>query len=561
MQSAGCVVCNPVRAGVLGSFTRLAAGLGALAGGFSLIQAGQSLFRGAEEFNQSLTKSLSLLGDIDQQTRNDLQAAAVDATRGLAGNAAEAAAAFEFLFSAGKNASTAQLELRDVLQFAASANLDAARATELLAGAQASFGLNSSNAQKDLVGLLRTSNALSKAYSQSNATVGEFTQALSRAGGASNAIGSTLEETLGLLTIFADRDTKGQEAGTLVNTLFVQLQDAVRKNADEFEAANVEVFDNGTFVGIERFTESITKAFDGLSAQETGDLSSRLGFGAEAQRAINLIIGQTETLTDRIEGLRDANGATADAASRQLTPYALAIDMLTDAWERVAISGTGFINNVVVPLTTELVKAVEGIELFSMALGATSTAAENIQELDLATTVEGWANSFGFIGDAVGFVTGVFDLFLGTLSAVAGGFGAITFAGLSFLDFITGGLIEGLDVGLAATRAFTDELVSQADEQFARGTDRIGAAANGEFANRIQEGIDSLNADRAADEFERAAAQSAREIAAITAEIYGEGRDTGIGCCRCSGVSSRGLARANVHSDSSPRLDRGPWGS
>ena len=129
-------------------------------------------------FEQKMTRSTAIMGDLSTQMRNDLVETASAVAAEVPRSAKEAAEGYFFLASAGLDAAKSIRALPAVMDFAIAGNFDLARATSLSADAQSALGLKSDDASKNLENLTRVTDVLVKANTLANASTEQFSRSL-----------------------------------------------------------------------------------------------------------------------------------------------------------------------------------------------------------------------------------------------------------------------------------------------------------------------------------------------------------------------------------------------
>ena len=122
---------------------------------------------------------------------------------------------------------------------------DLSTATDLLTDAQSALGLTiRDDAVANMENMVRVSDVLVKANTLANASVQQFSEALTtEATNAMKQLNIDVESGVAVLAAWAGQGVKGSEAGERFNIVTRDLQTAARKNADEFERFGIAVFD------------------------------------------------------------------------------------------------------------------------------------------------------------------------------------------------------------------------------------------------------------------------------------------------------------------------------
>ena len=373
-------------AGLASSLKVLGAG-GALFGGFALL-------RSAEEFEQAMRRSLSVMGDVSDAMRFDMTRAAQQVAAKTTFSAREAADAYFFLASAGLDASQSIAALPAVANFAQVSISDLSSATSLLVGAQNALGMSSKNAADNLAGLVKVSDVLTRANQMADATSAQFAQALTnKSAAAARALGKTVEETVAVLMVFANQQKKAAEGGTALDIVWRDLQTKSIKNAKAWEFWNLKVFDGNEKM---RNTADIIGDLEDVLGPMSDKLRRttimQLGFSDKSVSATQALFGFSEEIRSNQEALEKVSNTTAIAAEKMLTPFQKAWSMLKST---ISVVGTlaqplvnlfGHVMSFIVSafqVATKAIISAVGIAVFGIQKMA--EAAESVTGLDLGS--------------------------------------------------------------------------------------------------------------------------------------------------------------------------------
>lgn len=309
-------------------------------------------------FDDKMTQSLAIMGDISKQTRDEMELVARDVAKSTRFSAEQAAEAYFFLASAGLDAEQSMAAMPQVAAFAQAGMFDLARATDLATDAQSALGLTVPDSMQNLENMTRVTDVLVKANTLANASVEQFSESLTnKAGAALRLANKDIEEGVAVLAVFADQGFKGQVAGDMFSRVLKGLQINALKNADAFEEFGIQVYDSdGNMRNMADITEQLTGAFDGLSdAQKTQALLD-LGFSARQQDVIKTLIGSEDKMRAYEAALREAGGTTQEVADKQLQSLSAQFDILKSLITDVFIG----LGKELAPAFESLVKALQG---------------------------------------------------------------------------------------------------------------------------------------------------------------------------------------------------------
>jgi TP901 family phage tail tape measure protein len=292
--------------------------------------------RASSEFNDAFTKSTAIMGDLSQTMRTEMVRAAEEVAKTTTFSAKEAAEAYFFLASAGLDAVQSVKALPQVSKFAQAGAFDLAQATDLLTDAQSALGMTiRGDVIKNMENMARVSDVLVKANTLANASVEQFSQALtSKAGAALKILGKDIEEGVAVLAAFADQGVKAQEAGTALNIVLRDLSTKAIDNADAFARNKVAVFDaGGEMNNIASIVSDLEDRLAGMSDEMAKATLKELGFADKSVIFIQTLIGMSDRIREYEEELRKAGGTTELIAGKQMESFAAQVKVVQNHWE------------------------------------------------------------------------------------------------------------------------------------------------------------------------------------------------------------------------------------
>jgi TP901 family phage tail tape measure protein len=292
------------------------------------------------KFDAAMTQSLAIMGDVSDAMKTQMSQAARQMAKETTFSAEEAAKSYFFLASAGLNAEQSLKALPIVAKFGQAGMFDMALATDLLTDAQSALGLTiRDNTVKNMEQMAKVSDVLVRANTLANATVQQFSEALTnKAGAAMKAVNMDIETGVAVLAALADQGIKGAEAGTQFSIALRDLQSKAIENKAGFEAMGVSVFDNN---GKLRNMGDIVADLEGLLAGATDETKkitlSQLGFADKSVSTILALLGTSDAIKNYEKELRSAGGFTQDVADKQLESLQAQLKLAKNAIVDVAI--------------------------------------------------------------------------------------------------------------------------------------------------------------------------------------------------------------------------------
>jgi len=416
----------------------------ALVGGASL--------KAFANFDNAMIESTSIMrlhGKEGEATKKRMRELALELSGKAPQSATELAKAYYYLASAGKNAEQSMALMPKMMKFATAGAFDMAQATDLLTDAQSALGMSSKDPIKDAENMGKVSDVLVKANTLANASVEQFSKALTtKAGAAFKAYNIPLEEGVALLAAYADQGIKGELAGNMTSRMLLLLTKATRDNSAAFETLGVNVFDaQGEFLPMNQIIGSLSKALKNYSTEQKAAALEALGFEARVQAAILPLLNTERALGDYADALRDAQGITDEVAEEQLKSFANQMKILWNQIKNVGIE----IGQMLVPYMEWLSEKIkEGIEWWK---GLSPWIKKTIIFIGVLAAVIGpLVLILGLLFSAVGTVISGLGWLVGAIGTAVTWFGSLSIAG-GILTGVTTVLSTAMSV-LAGVFAF-----------------------------------------------------------------------------------------------------------
>jgi len=291
-------------------------------------------------FDSALQQSVSIMGDVSDALRNDMADAAREVAKTTTFSAEQAAESFYFLASAGLDATASITAMPKVAQFAQAGMFDMARATDLLTDAQSALGLTiRDDAIANMEEMVRVSDVLVRANTLANASVEQFSVALTtKSGAALRALNKDMEEGVAVLAAFADQGIKGELAGTQLSIVLRDLTTKAIKNKAEFEAMGLQVFDTeGNMRNLGDIIANLEDVLVGMSDETQKATLLQAGFSDKSLASIQALLGTSDAIKRYETELRAASGTTEEIADKQLESFNAQMDLLKSRLLDVAI--------------------------------------------------------------------------------------------------------------------------------------------------------------------------------------------------------------------------------
>ncbi|QJU54331.1 phage tail tape measure protein [Herbiconiux sp. KACC 21604] len=254
-----------------------------------------------------------------------LRDAALEAGAATVFSATESANAIDELAKAG--ISTGDIvggALTGSLDLAAAGGLGVARAAEISATTLQQFSLRGSDAA-------HVADVLAAGAGKAMGSVDDLAQAMKFVGPVAASIGISLDETAGVLALFAQQGILGEQAGTSLRGVIASLTSPSSLAGKEIERLNLTLFDsNGKFLGLTNAAGELSRAY------ATMDDQARLAsmgviFGRETITAATALYKEGATgVTEWTDAVNDS-GYASDTAAMRLDNLKGDVEQLTGA--------------------------------------------------------------------------------------------------------------------------------------------------------------------------------------------------------------------------------------
>ena len=331
------------------------------------------------KFDDALTKSTAIMGGVNQEMREQMKKTALQLSKSSTESADELAKSYFYLASAGMDVKQSIAALPVVEKFATAGAFEMAKATDLLTDAQSALGMTSKDTAENIKNLNKVSDVLVKANTMANASVEQFSVALtSKAGVALKNVNKDIEEGAALLAVYADQGIKAELAGSQLHIVLRELTNAQRDNSDYFEQLKIKVFDaSGAMHNMADIIEDLENAMTGMSTQQKLATLNQLGFASKAQSSLLPLIGLSDQIRDYESALRSAGGTTQEVADKQMTSFSSQMKLLKNSLSVLTIE-------LGEKLAPAISKVVGGVKKLADLATAERTLVDILEDLDIA---------------------------------------------------------------------------------------------------------------------------------------------------------------------------------
>lgn len=285
-------------------------------------------------------------------------------------SAAQSAEALEGLYKAGLTTEeifgdlndymedTAELSgvLRGSVDLQAASSLNLAQASDSVAVAMATFGLEADQATDVVDNFIQTADA-------SVTEVDELVDALANVGPTAAAFGWTLEDTNTALAILSERGIRGAEAGTALRSMMTNLMRPVDDVKETLAELNVSLYDaSGAMLSLPEILSQLETSLAGVTEEQRNMHIQQLA-GTYGMKAMQTLLADGTEGWQAMEGAIASAATASEVAAARTDTFQGAMEALGGTVETALIEvGTPLINDFIRP-------TVEGLsELIQMFL-------------------------------------------------------------------------------------------------------------------------------------------------------------------------------------------------
>lgn len=360
---------NAIQADLKVRSAAMRANLGAAFAGFKIagVLGVGLLIKESAQFNEAMTKSIAIMGDVDDAMRAKMEAGAKSVAEELGISLPRAAESYFFLASAGLSAAEQLEALPIVAKLATAGAFDMALATDLLTDAQSALGLNLGTTAENMRDMTRVSDVLVKANQMANASVEQFATSLTnRAAAAMRTANIEIEEGVAVLAAMADQGRKGRIAGNEFTIFLRDLKIAAKESGSEM---NKMVFRDGEMRNMADIVEDMEKATAGMGAELKEATLAGLGLTATSSAVAAMLIGTSDKIRQYEEGLRDAGGATDEVAKKNMESFLAQLRRLRAGLQSMAVELAGPLIDSLGGLVQGLIRGVKALRRLNETTG------------------------------------------------------------------------------------------------------------------------------------------------------------------------------------------------
>ena len=224
-------------------------------------------------------------------------------------SASEAADAMGYMALAGWDDAQVIAGIPGVLNLAAAANMDLAKASDIVTDTMTPFGMAAERAGE-------AADVFAYAQANSNTTVEGLGEAMKYAAPTADAFGMTLQDTAAAMGVLANAGIKGSQGGTTLNAMLRDMKNNAKNGAIAIGKTKVALTNaDGSYRSYAAIVRDIDKATSSMTASQR-DAALGAIFGDESLKGILATLKQGPDALDAMtEGMYACGGAAEDMAA------------------------------------------------------------------------------------------------------------------------------------------------------------------------------------------------------------------------------------------------------
>lgn len=365
--------------------------------------------------------------------------------------AAESAEAFQYMALAGWNTEEMLEGIAPILNLATAANMDLARASDIVTDYLTAFGLTAA----DSAGF---ADKMAYAMANSNTSADQLGEAYKGCAATAESMGYSVEDTTAALMVMANAGVKGGEAGTALNAIMTRLATDTKDCASTLAEYGVNVYDaQGNMQSLSSILQGVSQVWGTLTDEQQANLAKSIAGTNHYADLQTIMKGCSEaaqetgkSFTDYAAALETCSGSAEEMAGTMLDNLNGKITLMNSALDSLKIS----IGNALMPVLGELADA--GADGFSWASKFVDENPWLVQAITGAVgavaLLAGGLTAYAAVTAAAKAVQDALNLSMSLCPAVA------IAAAIGAMVVVVGSWVASLDDADESTKAFTESL-------------------------------------------------------------------------------------------------------
>lgn len=333
----------------------------------------------ATEVGAGFEKSMSKVQAISGATGEDLAAleqAAKNMGATTSKTASESADALSYMALAGWKTNEMLTGLEPILRASEAGEMDLATCSDLVTDSMSAMGVS----VNDLAHYL---DVVAAAQSNSNTSMQQLLEAFVECGGSAKNFGLNVEDVSAILGVMANRGIKGTEAGTALNSIFVNMLGSTKRTAEAMDTLGLSLYDqNGKMKDMTEVLKEMGGALATATDEQRNNLEAMLGGKTQITALQALVNGLNDEYDSLSETLYNCDGALMNTAKTMQDNLTGKVTEMQSALEGLGIDFYDYLEE---PLKSAVQSATSEIGNLS----------ESVKNGQLAETIQRLAEQFG----------------------------------------------------------------------------------------------------------------------------------------------------------------------
>lgn len=278
-------------------------------------------------------------------------------------SAQDAAQVMLELSKAGFSVEDSMNAAKGALQLSAAAQVDAAKAAQITAGAINAFGLAATDA-------VRVADLLAAGANASSASMTDLSQGLQQAGFMFHAVGMPIEDLVTSLAALTNVGLTGSDAGTALKNAITRLVNPTKKAAELMEKLGFSAYDaNGKMKPLTQIITELQGAFVGMTDEEKNAALGTI-FLSDGMKAMIPLLGLGADGFNELKSKVTVAGSAADVAGAQMKGWNGAVASAKSQMETLQLIIGTLIKNALTPLLFHVADIASKITTFADRLSS-----------------------------------------------------------------------------------------------------------------------------------------------------------------------------------------------
>ena len=333
----------------------------------------------ATEVGAGFEKSMSKVQAISGATGEDLAAleqAAKNMGASTSKTASESADALSYMALAGWKTEEMLTGLEPILRASEAGEMDLATCSDLVTDSMSAMGVS----VNDLAHYL---DVVAAAQSNSNTSMQQLLEAFVECGGSAKNFWLNVEDVSAILGVMANRGIKGTEAGTALNSIFVNMLGSTKRTAEAMDTLGLSLYDqNGKTKDMTEALKEMGGALATATDEQRNNLEAMLGGKTQITALQALVNGLNDEYDGLSETLYNCDGALMNTAKTMQDNLTGKVTEMQSALEGLGIDFYDYLEE---PLKSAVQSATREIGNLS----------ESVKNGQLAETIQRLAEQFG----------------------------------------------------------------------------------------------------------------------------------------------------------------------